>query len=341
MKNRTTKPERVHLHAYERLVLICAEIQKGNCPTKLKLAEIVERTPRTIQRDLEALRNRFDAPLIFDKKRNGFRFTDSQWKMPPIQLTEGELISFFAAERMLRRLGGTTETNLARTAIAKLATLLPENVVVDIGALQATINFASEPVLDAAPDILRKLVQAANQRQTLTIEYYSQHRAAQTIRDIDVLMLHNNAGEWYAIAYDHLSTEIRDFHAGRIQSITNTRRTFQIPDNWQPNEYLHGGFGMFRGGEKIEIEVEFDEFQARYARERTFHPTEHRQKLSDGRLRISFEATEAALEQVARWLMQYGEHAQAIKPHKLREIMRERLQRTIKHYLEEDEGNNE
>jgi predicted DNA-binding transcriptional regulator YafY len=80
------------------------------------------------------------------------------------------------------------------------------------------------------------------------------------------------------------------------------------------------------------VEVEFDQYQARYARERVFHPTQRRTELRDGRLRLTFEITEAALEQVARWLMQYGEHASALRPPSLRSIMRERLQRAASLY---------
>lgn len=57
---------------------------------------------------------------------------------------------------------------------------------------------------------------------------------------------------------------------------------------------------MFRGGKEVVVEVEFDSYQARYTRERSFHPTQERKELGDGRLRVTFETSEAALEQVAR-----------------------------------------
>src|SRR6266446_1693923 len=44
-------PNRVHLHAYERLNRICAEIQRGGYPKKADLARLIERDPRTVQRD--------------------------------------------------------------------------------------------------------------------------------------------------------------------------------------------------------------------------------------------------------------------------------------------------
>src|SRR5947209_9327326 len=94
MKSHKPSPQRVHLHAFERLRQICAEIQRGRYPTKADLARVVERHPRTVQRDLEALIDRFDAPLEFDRKKNGFYFADPSWHLPPVALKEGELIGF-------------------------------------------------------------------------------------------------------------------------------------------------------------------------------------------------------------------------------------------------------
>jgi len=212
------------------------------------LAHVVERSARTVQNDLRALVNDFDAPLAFDKVKKGFYFTDPAWRLPSIALTEGELISFFAAERMLRRLGATSEVERARSALRRLAALLPQEVVVDLGALEEAISFAPEPVLDASPEVLRKLAAAAMYRQTLHINYYSQYRAEYSERDVDVLLLHNSLGEWYAICYDHNRQAMRDFHAGRIISLSETGRTFKPPADWDPHAYLRPGFGMFRGG---------------------------------------------------------------------------------------------
>ena len=85
------------------------------------------------------------------------------------------------------------------------------------------------------------------------------------------------------------------------------------------------------------VEVEFNAAQARYARERTFHPTQQRQELPDGRLRLTFETTEAALEQVARWLMQYGPQAKALRPPALRNLLRARLRQAVALYDQETE----
>src|SRR5262245_1905774 len=332
MKPDKTSPQRVHLHAYNRLSKLCIEIQRGRYPTKAELARIVERTPRTIQNDIRALRDDWNAPLEFDNKKNGFYFTDHAWRLPPIRLSEGELLSFFIAERLLRRLSDAAEVNLVRGALRNLAALLPEEVHVDLAALEQAISFAHEPVADVSPDTLRRLTEAATSRETLRIEYFSPRNNERTEREVNVLLVHNWIGEWYAICWDVGKQDYRDFHAGRVIKLARTRRHFEPPPGWNPKAYLKRGFGMFRGGKDVTVEVEFDTHQSLYALERKFHETEKREKLKDGRLRITFETTEAALEQVARWLSQYGEQALALRPPQLRELMRERLQKTLKLY---------
>ena len=53
------------------------------------------------------------------------------------------------------------------------------------------------------------------------------------------------------------------------------------------------------------MEIEFDEYQLRWLRERSaFHPTEQYEELFDGRLRLRLVVT--ALAGVKRFVMRYG-----------------------------------
>src|SRR5262245_9643242 len=57
MKPDKSSPQRVHRHAYIRLSKLCAEIQRGRYPNKADLASIVNRTTRTVQKDIQALKD--------------------------------------------------------------------------------------------------------------------------------------------------------------------------------------------------------------------------------------------------------------------------------------------
>ncbi len=44
---------------------------------------------RTVQRDIEFLRDRLSAPLIFDPESNGYAYGDPAFRLPFLTLSEG------------------------------------------------------------------------------------------------------------------------------------------------------------------------------------------------------------------------------------------------------------
>lgn len=307
----------VHLRAFERLRAICGEIRKGSYPSLARLARVTDVNARTVQRTIRELRAELDAPIAFDRQRKGFYFTDPAWKIPALTLTEGELVAFFAAEQFIRRLGSESVARQARDAVRGLAALLPNEVVVNLAEVAEAMEVLQDPGLEASPEHLRQLVSATRERRTLNMHYRAPHRPP-TIRDVDPLKLVMEFGDWYVITHDHKSGEIRDFNVGRVLHLYETGRTFDPPDGFDVERHLRSGFGMFRGGAAVKVVVEFDAYQAVYIRERRYHATQRNEELDGDRLRVQFDVTEAALGQVARWVMSYGSHARATAPDALR-----------------------
>ena len=332
-KTSSLNAARVYKNSLLRVNKIVEALRHSRSRNRAQLAALTEATIRTIQRDLNLLRDYLRAPIEYDRTLRGFRLTDPKWRLPDVPLTEGELISFFVADHLLRQLGtADPQVQMARNAVERLAKLLPDEVLIDPNALSSAISFAPAPALAAAPDTLRQLTEAAAQRETLRVTYFSQNSNTQKERLLNVLGLHQQLGEWYAVAEELTDGgKIKDFHAGRISSLTRTGRRFTPPADWEARkaEYLNSGFGMFRGGAPTTVVIEFDADQARYIRERIFHELQQRDELPDGRLRLSFPVTEAALPQVARWVMQYGAQALVMKPVALREMVRERLRQAL------------
>jgi len=79
--NRGHNLQRAHVRAFVRLQQIHEEISAGHFPSVQDLAARVERHPRTILRDLQALREDFNAPLIYDSQRKGYRYTAPEWDL--------------------------------------------------------------------------------------------------------------------------------------------------------------------------------------------------------------------------------------------------------------------
>ena len=326
---------RLHLRLLARLQQTHEAISAGRCPSIQELATDIGRSPRTIKRDLRALRDDFKAPLVYDRQRNGYRYNKPGWQLPPVRFNEGELLAFFTAHHIMNALGHTPEVTLLQSALAKLAALLPEQVSFNPHTISAALTFQVIPYVMVEPSLLRLLTRAATEQRTLYMKYYSQHRDELTERNVDVLHLHNFAGDWYAIAFDHKRQDIRDFHVGRIRHLQETGDFFMPPPDWNADAHLRRGFFMMRGGRQTTVSIVFDTYQARWIRERhTFHVDEQREDLPDGGLRLSFPVGRNGLEAVARFCLAYAGHCRVEKPAALRKLIRERLQEALAQHPE-------
>ena len=89
----------------ERLVALDRSIRAGEYPNSVSFGDRLEVDPRTVQRDVEFLRDRFGAPVVFDRGRNGYAYSDPAFRLSFLDLEEGELIALFLAEGVLKQYG--------------------------------------------------------------------------------------------------------------------------------------------------------------------------------------------------------------------------------------------
>ena len=317
---------RAHLRTQYRLDVIHKEIGCGNYPNANTLARMLELSPRTIKRAFGFLRDEFNAPLKYDPRRRGFYYLEPGWTLPPVNLSEGDLLAFFIAEHALRMTGHTPEALQLKNALAKLAALLPAQVSVNLATLGESVSFQPLPFAAADPQTLQHLAQAAINQEIVEFDYYSPHRKAESHRRAGVLLLHNFAGDWFAICLDCDKNTERDFHVGRMKNLRETNQPFTPKKNWNAEEYLRTGFFMMRGGKSTKIELLFDSYQAQWMRERrAFHPEEQREELPDGSFKLTFKIGESGLEAVARFCLTYADHCKVLAPSRLKKLVREKL----------------
>jgi predicted DNA-binding transcriptional regulator YafY len=301
-------------------------IRDGRCISASQAAEELEVKARTIMRDFDLLRDRFSAPLKYSSKSRRWIYTEATFSLPVTKLTEGELISIFLAERLMGQYQGTSIEETLKRAFKKICEILPEQISIDWSTIDSTFSFDIGPIAEVSINIFEAISQAAMQYRTLEISYFTQSRGELTQRRIDPYHIHNQKGDWYVIAFDHLRGAIRDFHLSRIRSFTITKDRFKVRADFNLGVYLSSGFSMIKGETIYDVEIEFDSYQARWIRERSkWHPSEEREELADGRVILRWKL--AGLEAVMRFALQYGSHAIVHKPLKLRQMIKEEIER--------------
>ncbi len=329
--NTPTTRRKVFLQAFVRIFKIHEEIASGRFPSVKALAANIGVNERTIKRDLDVLRNQLNAPIIYERRKKGFRYAEIGWTPPLARLDEKEILAVFIAENALKLTGHLPEAEDLKKALAKLVSYLPEKISMDLAILSDNLSFQNPAYELSDPELRQKLANAATNQTTVEFDYYAQYKQKIEHRKVDVYQLHNFGGDWYVIGYDDKRKEIRVFHVGRISNLKKTNEFFEIRrEIWNKEEYLRGHFNMMLGGRKTKVEIWFDPYQAQWIRTRKpFHMDEQKEDLPDGSLRLRFEVGENGLEAVARFCLQYAGHCIAEKPKKLREIVREKLKKGL------------
>lgn len=321
--------QKVYLQALVRISKIHDEIASGSFPDVKRLAEKIGVNERTVKRDLNVLRDQLNAPIVYERRKKGFRYAEIGWTFPLSNLNEKELLAVFIAENALKLTGHLPEAQDLKKALAKLVSYLPDKVSIDLATLSDSISFENLAYELSDPEQRQKLATAVLNQTTVEFDYYVQYKQKTERRTVDIYLLHNLGGDWYAVSYCHDRHEIRDFHVGRITNLVGTNQGFEIKKEiWNREEYLRKGFQMTRGGRMTKVVIWFDPYQAQWIRSRrNFHPDEEREELPDKSLRLSFEIGEKGLEAVARFCLQYAGNCIAEKPKKLREIIKDKLQK--------------
>ena len=282
-------------------------------------------TSRVIYKDREFMVDRLGAPIVFDRERGGWEYSDRTWLLPTAIVTEGELLAFFLSIELAGRYLGTVFADPLRSAVRKIARSLKGPAIVDLDSLRSHYTFAPPAAAAVKTEALLDLHRAIEERCSVRMCYYTASRRERGDRTVDPYELFNAKGEWYLIARDHHRGDVRQFHVGRIESWQVLDLRFLRDSAFSMEKWLRTGFQTQAGAKPVELCIRFDADQAPYIRERRWHDTQRTEDLPGGGLILTL--TTGALDEVKRWVLQYGGHAEVLSPPRLREAVKEAVQR--------------
>jgi predicted DNA-binding transcriptional regulator YafY len=301
-----------------RIMRIDQRIREGSYPSAASLAADLEVSERTIYGDRDYLINQLNAPLAFDEDAGGWHYTDQTYVLPAIFTSEGDLLAFFLGQLLADQYLGTPFEVPLRSALDKLSRYLPDSVRLNLAEASQHFTVSAGATIDLNDQLMLDLEKAIRQRQQVLITYYTASRGAESQRTVDPYHLYNARGDWYLLAHDHRRKEVRNFHIGRIRQWHVLEATFERDPNFNPETYLGRGF-LTEHGEVHDIVIRFDSYQARWIRERQWHTSQRIEEQPDGGLILHMHC--AGQEEIKRWVMSYGSHAEVLKPDSLRQAI--------------------
>ncbi len=300
---------------WERMMRIHQLLRNKEYPNCSKLAREFELCTRTAKRDLDFMKVRLDLPIEFDGRQNGYYYAQPVEQFPGLAVTEAELFAMLVAHKAIAQYHGTPFARPLETAFRKLSGQLDQSTRFTLNNLDEVLSFRPFAPDDADVEGFEIITRAVRQRRGLTFRYRNLGAAKAQRRQVHPYHLACIENHWYLFAFDVKRQAMRTFVLTRLRNPGITAEHFTMPRKFDPNEYLRGSLGVFKGGDDYEIVIDFDSWAADLVRGRRWHNSQELTELPGQQVRLRLRLN--SIEEAERWVLSWGTHATVVRPQAL------------------------
>lgn len=299
------------LERLQRLLDLLRKDFKGDA---LRIGRKLGVSRRTVMHDLRILRS-WDYEIQWSAQRHAFEIIQEGALQQVVSLSRTDFMGMLMATQAFKLFEGQEEAGDVRRAAERFAEYLPDTIRITQDALLNRLRLSNGGPNTGIGQYHPNILKALELRVKIKMAYYSASRDELVSRTVLPLAIVHHEGRWYLIGLCYLREAHRHFRLDRIRSVELTGET--VPEHaFDLDAYLQQSFGMHQGKDVYTIELMFSSHQARWVREEMWHPSQTLEELPDGRLKMTMHT--GGLEDVARWVMQYGAEVEVLAPQELR-----------------------
>jgi predicted DNA-binding transcriptional regulator YafY len=313
----------MNLTRISRLLKLLQALQARSGQNAEGIAKACGVSRRTVFRDLETLRDS-GLPLKFDKSEARYSIP-ADYFLPPTNFSPAEALAIIALAGKLGADDAIPFFRPARSAALKLQSSLPAPMQKELQQSAKSIDLRLNPLnpLEGQQTIYDQLAEAIVQRRVVHIDYGSLTEWEEIQTKLRPYRLLFNRRSWYVVGRSSLHNEPRMFNLGRIKSLKITDEKFAMPRGFSMERYLGNAWNLMpQPGPDVQVTVRFSSMVASNVAEVTWHKTQRVEFLDDGSLDFSVQVS--GLNEIAWWILGYGDQAEVLRPAKLRRLIAQR-----------------
>ena len=287
---------------------------------------------RTVYRDLEALQ--FAGFPIYTEKVEGkslWSLLDSAKHSIPIPFNLAELMALYFSRGMMKTLKDTVFYESLETLFEKIKATLPREYIEYLDQFAQSVAVARQPHKQHGKirEIVETITRAAVKKKYIEIDYYTMSRKKKSRRKVAPYKILFFDGTFYLVGNCGLRQNVRIFALDRIQTLETTEETYEMPADFNLDEFMRASFGIFHG-ESVQVRIWFAPEVAGYVSEKSWHATQQIETLKDGS--IIFEAEVAGTTEIKYWIMGWGSRAVVLSPDSLQSEILSESETLLKNY---------
>ncbi|MBC7666025.1 MAG: WYL domain-containing protein, partial [Caulobacter sp.] len=238
-----------------------------------QLLSELEVSPATLKRDLQYLRDRMDAPIVYARDENVYRFADGgavaanggpavrpgakTHELPGVWFSEKELHALLTMHQLIAGLddGGVLGRHL-QPLLDKLHGMLGASGD-EAQALMRRVRIANPAKRAVASRWFEEAVSAVLSRRRLTISYYTRSKRSESERVLSPQRLLHYRNTWYLDAWCHASGGLRRFALDAVRSAKVLDEPARELPMSEVESALDQGYGIFGGARLRQATLHF------------------------------------------------------------------------------------
>ena len=309
----------------ERFYKIDALLQERTVVPRAAFLRELEISPATFKRDLEYMRDRFNAPVVWDADAGGYRYekrdkAGPKFALPGLWFTEDEALALVTMQHLLSSLdqGGLIGPHIA-PLMARLDAIIGAGEA-SAGEVRKRIRLLSFGSRKMPLEHFSFVGAALFKRRRLKIEYYARSTNAHSAREVSPQRLVHYRENWYLDTWCHLRNDLRSFSVDGIRRIEVLDAPAKEVSLKALDEYLRESYGIVRGGEAQRAKLRFSVERARWVAAEVWHPEQKGSFDAEGRyiLELPFrDDRELVLD-----ILRHGAEVEVLAPVALRRKVR-------------------
>lgn len=311
----------------ERFYRIDQLLQERGVVSRREFLAELEVSLATFKRDLEYMRDRFNAPVLWDADAGGYRYgkesrAGRRFALPGLWFNEAEAFALVMMEHLLASLdhGGLIGPHIAPLR-ARLTAILGtgEASAAEVRKRIRLLAFAPRKL---PLEHFEAIGRATLKRLRIHVVYYARSTDETSERDVSPQRLVHYRGNWYLDGWCHLRNGLRTFAIDGIRSMRVLDEAAREVSMKTLEEYRASGYGIVRSDGDVQwAKLRFSAERARWVGSEVWHPDQRAAFDPAGRYTLELpyrDDRELLLE-----ILKHGADVEVLAPAELREKVRE------------------
>lgn len=288
----------------------------------------------TFRRDLEYLRDRLGAPIIWDSELGGYALTNQPGEnlsaLPGLWLNEFEIHSLLSVIELLKNIDPEgligSQVNPIRE---RLERLLDKG---DYSAREVSrrIRVATLARRNTPTKFFEVVAHGLLARKRLQIAHYNRQDNQITEREISPQRLVYYRDNWYLDAFCHNKDGLRTFGMDALEGVDLLDKPAVSMEDADLRAELESGYGIFAGTKHQIAKLKFSPFRARWVAKEIWHPDQKGETLEDGSYVLTIPYSDE--RELIMDVLRQGTDVEVLSPNSLRDAVMAKLTETLNIY---------